>query len=117
MIAALFMVYQQETMQVHECASIAATGTVLDPVYRVKHQQNTNQEVSNFDTPVVDTISYEGGHSHCKGMQTSLNRNKMVSLLTAENLEVTMQSVTIQEDLESGDIVVMENHVSISVAF
>ena len=116
-IAAPAMVYQQETMLVHECATMATTGTFLDPVPRVKHQQNTNLEVNNFDTTVVGTISYDGGHSHCEGMQTSLNGHKMVSLLTTKNLEVTVQSVTIQEDFDSGDIAVMENSVSIPVAF
>ena len=100
-IVAPAMVYQQETIQVHEGVTMAATGTLMDPVSKVKHQQNTNWEVSNFDTTVVGTISYEGGHFHCKGMQTSWNGHKMVSLWNAENLEVTIQSITTQEDRDS----------------
>ena len=84
------MVYQQETMQVHECAALAATGTFLDPLSRVKHQLSTNLEVNNIAFPIMGSLSYEGGHSHCKGMQTSLHGRKMVSLLITENLEVTI---------------------------
>ena len=112
-IVAPAIVYQQETIQVHEGATMAATGTLMDPVSGVKHQQNTNWEVSNFDTTVVGTISYEDGHFHCKGMQTSWNGHKMVSLWNAENLEVTIQSITTQEDFDSREIVIMGNSVSI----
>ena len=72
-----------------ECATMAATGIFLDPVPRMKHQQNTIREVSNFDTTVLGPTSYEGGHSYCKGMQMSLN-----SLFVKKNLEVTVQLVT-----------------------
>ena len=33
------MLYQQETIQMQECATMAATGIFLDPVPRVKHQK------------------------------------------------------------------------------
>ena len=36
-IAAPTMVYQQDTIQVHKWATMAATGTFLDPLSRVKH--------------------------------------------------------------------------------
>ena len=41
----------------------------------------------------------------------------MVSLLTTENLEVTIQPVTIREDFDSGDLVVLEHGVSIPAQF
>ena len=41
----------------------------------------------------------------------------MDSLLTTENLEVTMWKVLIQEDFDSGDLVVLEYGVSILVQF
>ena len=37
----------------------------------------------------------------------------MVSLFVTENLEVIVRAVTVQEEFDSGDIVVMENGVSI----
>ena len=89
------IVYQQETMQVHECATVAATRTFLDPLSGVKHQLNTNLKVNNFATTIVGSLSYEGGHSHCEGMQTSLHGKKMVSLLVTENLEVTVRIVSV----------------------
>ena len=50
-------------------------------------------------------------------MQTSLNGKKMVSLFVTENLEVTVRLVTVQEEFDSGDLVVMENGVSIPAVF
>ena len=38
----------------------------------------------------------------------------MVSLLVTESLEVTVKRVTIQEDLDSGDIMVTDNGVSVA---
>ena len=96
---------------------MAATRISLDPVPGVKHQQNTNWEVSNFYTTAVGTTSYEGGHSHCEGMQTSWNGHKMVSPGNTQNLEVTIRSVITQEDFDREDIVIMENGVSIHVTF
>ena len=40
-IAAPAMVYQQETVQVHECAAMASTRISQDPVSRTKHCLNT----------------------------------------------------------------------------
>ena len=67
----------------------------LDPLSRVKHQLNTNLEVNHFATTVMDSLTYEGGHSHWEGMQTSWNQNKMVSLFVTEDLEVTIRIVTV----------------------
>ena len=110
------MVYQQENMQMHEFATMAVTWMFLDPVSGTKHQLNTNLKVNNFATTVVDTILYEGGHSHWEGMETNLNGYKMVSLLTTENLEVTVRPVTIWEGFNTGDIVVIKHGVSILAA-
>ena len=41
----------------------------------------------------------------------------MDDLLAIEDLEVTMQRVTIREDFDSGDMVVLENGVSIPTQF
>ena len=46
-----------------------------------------------------------------------MNGTKMVSLFVTENLEVTIRIVTLQEKFESGDLVVMENSVSIPAVF
>ena len=72
-----------------------ATGTFTDPVSGAKHKLNTKLETNNFATTVVGVISYDGSHSFCEEMQASLNGHKMDSLLTTENLEVTMRKVTI----------------------
>ena len=96
---------------------MAATRTFLDPVPRVKHQQNTNREVSNFDTTVVGRTLYEGSHSHWEGMQTKWNGHKRVSPKNTENLEVTIRSFITREDFDRGDIVIMENGASIPAVF
>ena len=111
------MVYQQEAIQVHKCANMAATGTFTDPVSGAKHKLNTKLETNNFTTTIVGVILYDDSHSFCQGMQTNLNGHKMDSLLTTENLEVTMQKVTIREDFDSGDLVVLKNRVSIPAQF
>ena len=80
-IAVPAMVYQQETIQVYECATVATTGTFLDPLSRVKHQLNTNLKVNNFATTIGVILSFEGGHSHCEGMQTSLHRKRWIASL------------------------------------
>ena len=67
---------------------MAATGTLPDPVSGAKHQQNTNWKVSNFNTTIVGQILYEGGHPHCKEIQTSWNGHKIVSLWDTKDLEV-----------------------------
>ena len=46
-----------------------------------------------------------------------MNRKNMVSLFVTENLEVIVRAVTVQEEFDSGDIVVMENGVSIPAVF
>ena len=67
-VATPAMVYQQETMQVHECAMMATAGMFLDPLSRVNHQLNTDIKVNNFATTVMGSLTYEGGHFHCEGM-------------------------------------------------
>ena len=116
-VATPTIVYQQETLQVHECAALASTGTFVDPLSRATHQLNTNLEVNNFATTVLGTLSYEGGHSHLEGIQTSLHGKKMDSLLVTENLEITVQVVIVCQEFNSGDLVVMENGVSIPAVF
>ena len=96
---------------------MAATGTFTDPVLGARHKLNTNLETNNFATTVVGVILYNSSYSICEGMQASLNGHKKECLLTRENLEVTMQKVTIREDFDSGDLVVLEHGVSIPVGF
>ena len=86
-------------------------------MYRMKHHLNPKLKVNNFASTVVGSLTYEGGHSHCEGMDMSLNGRRMTSLFFTENLEVTVRTVTVQENFDSRDIVVMKNGVSISAVF
>ena len=92
-------------------------GTFTDPTSRAKHELNTKLEINHFATTVVGAILYDDSHSFCQGMQANLNGHKMDSLLATENLEVIMQKVTIREDFDSGDLVVLEKGVSIPAQF
>ena len=118
-VAAPLKVYQHETIQVHDCASMSATGTFIDPDPKsgAKHELNTKLEINHFSTTVVGAISYDDSHSFCQGMQAILSGHKMDSLMAIKNLEVIMQKVTIREDFDSGDLVVLENGVSIPAQF
>ena len=111
------MVYQHETIQVQKCATTASTGVFKDPMSRTKHRLNPKLEVNNFASTVLGSLTYEGRHSHCDGMDSSINGRRMESLFVTESLEVTIRTVTIQEELNSRDIVVKENGVSIPAAF
>ena len=62
-IAAPAMVYQQETVQVHECAAMASTGIFQVPVSRTEHLLNTKLEDNNFTCTVMGSLTYEGRHS------------------------------------------------------
>ena len=110
-------VYCQEIIQVHECAVMASSGIFKDPMTRTRHRLNTNLEVNNFDSMVVGSLMYKGGHSHYEGMDTSVNGRRVSSLLVTESLEVTMITVTVREDFDNGDIVIRENGVSIPAVF
>ena len=116
-VAAPPEVYQSETIQVHDCANLAATGTFMDPKSGAKHDLNTKLEINHFSTTVVGSISYNNSHVFCQGMQANLNRHRMDDLLAMMDLEVTMQRVTIREDFNSRDMVVLENGVSIPAQF
>ena len=83
-------VYQSETIQVHDCASLSARGTFTDPKSGARHDLNTKLEINHFSTTVVETISYDNCHSHCQGMQANLNGHKMDNMLAIEDLEITM---------------------------
>ena len=50
-------------------------------------------------------------------MQANLNGHKMDNLLAIEDLEVTMRRVTIREEFNSEDMVVLKNGVSIPAQF
>ena len=54
--------YQRETIQVHDCANLAATGTFMDPKSGAKHNLNTKLEINHFSTTMVGTISYYNSH-------------------------------------------------------
>ena len=96
---------------------MSATGTFIDPKSGAKYELNTKLEINHFSTTVVGAISYDDSHSFCQGMQVNLNGHKMDSLLAIEDLEVTMQRVTIIDDFNSRDLVVLENGVSILAQF
>ena len=42
---------------------------------------------------------------------------RVASLLTTENLEFTIRTVTVREEYDTGDIVIKENGVSIPAAY
>merc|ERR1712112_460260 len=104
-------------MQVHDCTNLAATGTFMDPKSGANHDLNTKLEIIYFSTTVIGALSYDNSHLFCQGMQANINGHRMNNLLPIEDLEVTMQRVTIREDFNSGDTVVLENGVSIPVQF
>ena len=106
-------IYQHEILQVHECSKAANTGKFIDPISRIRHQLNTNLEVNNFQSTVIGSLSYNRLHSHCIGMDSDVDSNRMESLFVTESLEVTIRTVMIREEFDTGDIIVKENGVSI----
>ena len=50
-------------------------------------------------------------------MDSHVDSNRMESLLVTESLEVTIRTVTIREEFDTGDIVVKENGVSILASY
>ena len=50
-------------------------------------------------------------------MDSHVDSNRMESLLVTENLKVTIRTVTIREEFDTGDIVMKENGVSIPAAY
>ena len=92
-------------------------GTFMDPKSGAKYDLNTKLEINHFSTTVMGALSYDNSHSFCQGMQANLNGHKMDNLLAIEDMEVTMQRVTIREDFDRGDMVVLENGVSIPAQF
>ena len=89
----------------------------MDPMSGTKNDLNTTLAINHFSTTLVGSISYNNSHVFCQGMQANLNRHRIDYLLAVEDLEVTMQRVTIREDFDSGDMVVLENGVSIPAQF
>ena len=108
------MVHQQETVPVRECAIMDLTGIFRDPLTRAEHRLNSSTGVNRFKATVIGSVTYKGGHSHCVGEDWRVSGKHMVSLLVTESLEVTMKRVTIREDLDSGDILVTDNGVSVA---
>ena len=106
-------IYQHEILQVHECSKAANTGKFIDPISRIRHQLNANLEVNNFQSTVIGSLSYNRLHSHCIGMDSDMDSNRMESLFVTESLEVTIRTVMIREEFDTGDIIVKENGVSI----
>ena len=50
-------------------------------------------------------------------MDSHVDSNRMESLLVTESLEVTIRTVTIREEFDTGDNVVKENGVSIPAVY
>ena len=94
-IAAPAAIYQQESVPVSECAIMELTGTFRDPLTRIRHQLNQSLETNYFATTVVGELTYNEGHSHCKGTYGSVGRNHMSNLFVTENLEVITKTVTV----------------------
>ena len=105
-ITAPAIVYQHKILQVYECATVANTGIFEDPVSRIRHHLNTNLEVNNFQSTVVGSLTYEGAHSHCNGMDSHIDGNRMESLFVTESLEVTIRTVTVKKEFDTGNIVI-----------
>ena len=66
---------------------------------------------------VIGSLSYDGSHSHCIGMDSHVDSNRRESLFVTESLEVTIRTVTIREEFNTGNIIVKENGVSILAAY
>ena len=116
-IATPAVVYQHKTIQVHEFAAKANTGIFEDPISRTKHCLNPNLEVNNFQSMVVGSLTYKGRHSHCNGMDSHINGNRMESLFVNESLEVTIRTVTVIEEFDTCNIIVREKCDSIPAAY
>ena len=110
-------IYQHEILQVHECSTVANTRIFIDSISRIRHSLNANLEVNNFQLTVIGFLSYDGSHSHCLGMDSHVDSNRMESLLVTESLEVTIRTLKIREEFNTGDIVMKENGVSILAAY
>ena len=65
---------------------------------------------------MIGSLSYNGSHSHYLGIDSHVDSNRMESLLVTESLEVTIRTVMIREEFDTGNIVVKENGVSIPAA-
>ena len=116
-IAAPAKIYQHETLQVHECSTAANTRIFIDPISRIRHSLNANLEVNNFQSTVIGSLSYDGSHSHCLRMDSHMDSNRMESLFVTESLEVTIRTVTIRGEFDTGSIIVKENGVSIPAVY
>ena len=108
-IAAPAAIYQQESMPVSEFAIMELTGMFRDPLTRMKHQLNHSLETNYFATTAVGELTYDKGHTHCKGAHANVGRNHMSNLFVTENLEVITKTVMVQERFDNGDMMVLEN--------
>ena len=94
-IAAPTKIYMHKNLQVHECSTADNMKVFFDPISRIQHSLNANLEVNYFRSTVTGSLSYDGSHSHCLGMDSQVDGNRMESLLTTESLEFTLRTVTI----------------------
>ena len=104
-------------LQVHECFTATYTNVFFDPTSRIQHDLNPNLEVNYFQSTVEGSLSYDGSHAHCLGMDSHVDGHRMETLLTTESLEFTLRTVTIREEFNTGDLIVRENGVSIPAAY
>ena len=65
----------------------------------------------------MGSLTYERAHSHCNGMDSHVDGNRMESLFVTESLEVTRRTVMVREEFDTGDIVVRENGVTIPATY
>ena len=66
---------------------------------------------------IEGSITYDGTDSHCIGKDSMVDGERIASLLTTENLEFTIRTVTVREEYDTGDIIIRENGVSIPAAY
>ena len=48
-----------------------------------------------FTTTAVGELTYDKGHTHCKGVNANIGRNHMSSLFVTDNMEGTVKTVTV----------------------
>ena len=107
-IATLAAIYQREDVPVSECAIMELTGIFRDPLTRMRHRLNHSVETNYFSTTVVGELTYSEAHSHCKGTYGNIGRNHMSNLFVTENLEVITKTVTVRENFNNGDMMVLK---------
>ena len=117
-IAAPARIYAHEGMRVEDCMRAKQTGVFTDPRLGGEHSFNDKYEVHYFESMPHGSITYDGTYAYCTGSDARVSSGERIeSLLTLESLEFTIREVMVQEDHDSGDIIIRENGVTIPAAY